>query len=199
MSSRDREQLPAALEELVGFLIVSARGLMDEPSDYGPMRLLDAAGRMVEALEAQGLTYYSGNEELLAKIKAGATGYDVVAPAEWNVSVMIKSGLLEPLDMDYLPNFQYVGEQFKVAYYDDPAQNDGLKYSVPYFYGSTGTAAAPTRSPRRRPTGRRSSTRSTRARSTCSTARARRSASGCSSLATRRTRRTRTSSTRRRS
>jgi hypothetical protein len=56
MSSRDCEQLPAALEELVGLLIVSARGLMDEPSDYGPLRLLDAAGRMVEALEEQGLT-----------------------------------------------------------------------------------------------------------------------------------------------
>jgi len=56
MSSRNREELPAALEELVGFLIVSARGLMDEPSGYGPLRILDAAGRMVEALEEQGLT-----------------------------------------------------------------------------------------------------------------------------------------------
>jgi spermidine/putrescine transport system substrate-binding protein len=83
-------------------------------------------------------SYFSTNEEMLAKFKAGATGYDVVVPSDWMVSVMTKSGLLEPLDMDYLPNFQYVGEQFKVPSYDDPAQNDGLKYSVPYFYGSTG-------------------------------------------------------------
>jgi hypothetical protein len=56
MSGRDREELSAALEEVVGFLVASARGLTDEPAGYGPMRLLDAAGRVVEALEEHGLT-----------------------------------------------------------------------------------------------------------------------------------------------
>lgn len=56
MNDADREQLALALEELVGFLVVGARGLMDEPEGYGPMRLLDAADRLVEALEEQGLT-----------------------------------------------------------------------------------------------------------------------------------------------
>ena len=55
MSGPDRAELPAALEEVVGFLVVSARGLMDEPAEYGPMRLLDAADRLVQALEEQGL------------------------------------------------------------------------------------------------------------------------------------------------
>ncbi len=82
--------------------------------------------------------YFSSNEEALAKLKAGASGYDVVVPSDWMVSVMTKSGLLEPLYIDYLPNFQYVGEEFKLAYCDDPGQNDGLKYNVPYFCGSTG-------------------------------------------------------------
>jgi len=83
-------------------------------------------------------TYFSTNEELLAKMKAGATGYDVIVPSDWMVSVMIKTGLLEPLDMKYLPNFQYVGKEFQNPIFDDTAENDGLKYSVPYFYGSTG-------------------------------------------------------------
>lgn len=56
MSGPEREPLALALEELVGFLVASARGLMDEPADYGPMRLLDAAERLVDALEEQGLT-----------------------------------------------------------------------------------------------------------------------------------------------
>ena len=56
MSDPDRAELAAALEEVVGFLVVSARGLMDEPAEYGPMRLLDAADRLAQALEEQGLT-----------------------------------------------------------------------------------------------------------------------------------------------
>lgn len=56
MSDPDRAELAAALEEVVGFLVVSARGLMDEPAEYGPMRLVDAADRLVQTLEEQGLT-----------------------------------------------------------------------------------------------------------------------------------------------
>lgn len=82
--------------------------------------------------------YFSSNEEMLAKMRAGAKGYDVIVPSDYMVSIMIKSGLLEPLDMDYLPNFQYIGEEFKNPPYDNPEENNGLQYSVPYFYGTTG-------------------------------------------------------------
>ena len=82
--------------------------------------------------------YFSSNEELLAKLKAGAKGYDVIVPSDYMVHIMIKSGIVEPLDMDYLPNFQYVGEQFKAPTFDNPDENNGMKYSVPYFYGTTG-------------------------------------------------------------
>ena len=56
MTTPEHEQLALALEEVVGFLVTGARGLLDEPADYGPMRLLDAAERLVDALEEQGLT-----------------------------------------------------------------------------------------------------------------------------------------------
>jgi hypothetical protein len=36
---------------LVGYLLTSARGLYDEPPGYGPFRLLDAATRLIEAVE----------------------------------------------------------------------------------------------------------------------------------------------------
>ena len=51
---------------------------------------------------------------------------------------MSASSLLEPLDMKHLPNFRYVGERFRTPAYDDPAKQKGLRYSVPYFYGTTG-------------------------------------------------------------
>jgi hypothetical protein len=36
---------------LLGYLLTSARGLADEPKGYGPFRLLDAAGRLLEIME----------------------------------------------------------------------------------------------------------------------------------------------------
>jgi spermidine/putrescine transport system substrate-binding protein len=82
--------------------------------------------------------YMGMGEELLAKLKAGAKGYDVFVPSDYMVSIMRESGLLEPLDMSYLPNFRHVGEPFRDPVYDDPAGQEGLRYSVPYFYGTTG-------------------------------------------------------------
>src|SRR5215204_1357022 len=35
--------------------------------------------------------YYTSNEELLAKLQAGGTGYDVIVPSDYMVGVMIKS------------------------------------------------------------------------------------------------------------
>jgi uncharacterized protein DUF6092 len=32
--------------ELIAYLVTSARGLLDEPADYGPMRLINAAQRV---------------------------------------------------------------------------------------------------------------------------------------------------------
>lgn len=40
---------------LVGFLLTSARGLVDEPKTYGPSRLLDAAGRVLAMMDEQGI------------------------------------------------------------------------------------------------------------------------------------------------
>jgi hypothetical protein len=43
-------------------------------------------------------TYYSDNEELLAKLAAGAKGYDVMVPTSNAVEVLIKGGQLMPID-----------------------------------------------------------------------------------------------------
>jgi hypothetical protein len=40
---------------LVGFLLTSAHGLVDEPKSYGPTPLLDAAGRVLEMMDQQGM------------------------------------------------------------------------------------------------------------------------------------------------
>ncbi len=50
---------------LAAFMVTSARGLYDEPKDYGPFRLVDSAGRLLAALEGAGLL----SDQFLATLK----------------------------------------------------------------------------------------------------------------------------------
>lgn len=76
---------------------------------------------------------YDSNEDLLAKLQAGGTGYDVIFPSDYMVAQMIDLGLLAELDFDNIPNFANIAEENK-----DPAYDPGNVYSVPYFWGTTG-------------------------------------------------------------
>jgi spermidine/putrescine transport system substrate-binding protein len=78
---------------------------------------------------------YSSNEELLAKLQAGASGYDVVVPSDYMVFAMSKLGLLRELDMAQIPNFKSIDPKFLKKQFD-PTN----KYSVPYDWGTTGIA-----------------------------------------------------------
>lgn len=78
-------------------------------------------------------TNYATNEELYAKLKGGGAAYDVIIPSDYMISKMIKENLIQPLDMDNIPNFKYIMENFRNQAYD-PA-ND---YSVPYTWGTVG-------------------------------------------------------------
>jgi len=40
---------------LVSYMLTSARGLYDEPADYGIFRLIDSAGRLLSVMESYGL------------------------------------------------------------------------------------------------------------------------------------------------
>lgn len=81
---------------------------------------------------------YDSNETLLAKIQAGATGYDVCVPTGYMVQIMAQQGLLYKLAKDHIPNFQYVDSQFKNLPYDP-----GNQYSMPKDWGTTGFGYRP--------------------------------------------------------
>jgi spermidine/putrescine transport system substrate-binding protein len=85
-------------------------------------------------------SYFASNEELLAKLRAGSTGYDIIVPSDYMCQIMIMSELLQPLDLSFIPNFEGVEETLKTPAFDNPADQGGMKYSVPYFYGTTGYA-----------------------------------------------------------
>lgn len=78
---------------------------------------------------------YANNEDLLAKLQAGATGYDIIMPSDYMVSIMIKENLLAELNRDNIPNLQNISPLFLNKYFD--ANNT---YSVPYTFGTAGIA-----------------------------------------------------------
>lgn len=77
--------------------------------------------------------FYDSNESLLAKLQAGARGYDVIVPTGYMVEIMIKQGLLFKLAKDHLPNFKNVDARFTNLAFDP-----GNQYSVPKDWGTTG-------------------------------------------------------------
>ena len=76
---------------------------------------------------------YASNEDLYAKLKSGATGYDVIIPSDYMIKRLADEGMLEELDFANIPNYQYVYDDFKGLYYDPDE-----KYTVPYTYGIIG-------------------------------------------------------------
>src|SRR5512147_2957403 len=53
-------------------------------------------------------TYYSDNDELLAKLAAGAKGYDVLVPTSNAVQALIRGKQLLPIDKSKLPHLKNV-------------------------------------------------------------------------------------------
>ncbi len=77
-------------------------------------------------------TYYSDNEELLAKLAAGAKGYDILVPTSNAMEALIKGGQLKPIDKTQLTNLGNINP----AYLNTPF-DPGNKYSVPYAMSLT--------------------------------------------------------------
>lgn len=76
---------------------------------------------------------FASNEDLLAKLQAGATGYDVIFPSDYMVAQMIELGLLAEIDLNNIPNFDNIAPDFKDAPFDP-----GNRHCVPYQWGTTG-------------------------------------------------------------
>lgn len=78
-------------------------------------------------------TTFATNEELYAKLKGGGVSYDVIIPSDYMISKMIKEGMVQKINMDNIPNYKYIMEDFRGLEYDP--QNE---YSVPYTWGTVG-------------------------------------------------------------
>lgn len=84
---------------------------------------------------------FDSNEVMYAKLKAGASGYDITVPSQDYTSIMIKQGMLKEIDHSLFPNKSKINpDLLKKATYDT-----NMKWSVPYYMGAAGVAVNKTK------------------------------------------------------
>jgi spermidine/putrescine-binding protein len=72
---------------------------------------------------------------MIAKLVAGATGYDIIVPTGYVVPVLLATGLIAPLTRKYLTNWGNVSPIFQ-----NLATDPGNAHTVPWQWGTSGVA-----------------------------------------------------------
>jgi len=80
---------------------------------------------------------FGSNEEMLAKLQAGASGWSLFVPTNYTISTYKKLGIIEPLEMAKLPNFDGTQEDPR---FTAEGTIDKVIYAVPKNWGTTGFA-----------------------------------------------------------
>jgi len=78
---------------------------------------------------------FGSNEEMLAKLQAGGTGWDVFVPTNYTISNYVALDLIQELDLSRIPNYDPAANNPKFA---GPAMVNGKVYCVPKNWGTTG-------------------------------------------------------------
>ncbi len=92
---------------------------------------------LIEKFEAEydvevTLDGYDSNETMLAKVKEGGTGYDIVVPGDYMIKIMIQEGLLAEIKPNEMENFSNMDPKWVDVWWDE-----GRNYSVPWQWGTT--------------------------------------------------------------
>ncbi len=86
---------------------------------------------------------YASNEEMYAKLRAGAKGYDIVVPSQDYVSIMLNQGMLREIDQSKFTNRGNINPLVLEKATYDPE----MKYAVPYYFGAAGISVNKTKVP----------------------------------------------------
>jgi spermidine/putrescine transport system substrate-binding protein len=75
------------------------------------------------------------NDELLAKVHAGGTGYDILVPSQNAAAQLLEEGLLMRMDQSLLPNLKNVDPAFLKPEYDPTGEYHVIKdYGITMFF-----------------------------------------------------------------
>jgi len=81
------------------------------------------------------LDTFESNEAMYAKLKAGASGYDLLTPSSYMVSLMHAQGMLRPIDHALVPHLANVDPDYLAI-----AVDKTMDHSVPYMIVVSGIA-----------------------------------------------------------
>jgi len=81
------------------------------------------------------VSVFGSNEEMLAKLQAGGTGWDVFVPTNYTITTYHELDLIRSLDLSRLPNYS---PGHYVTRFTEPGIIDGNVYAVPKNWGTTG-------------------------------------------------------------
>lgn len=98
--------------------------------DYTNPKLIDKFEKVYNIKVT--LDSYDSNETMLAKVRAGHTGYDIVVPSDYTVKIMIGEGMLAETKPNQMSNFKNIDPRWVGVYWDT-----GRNYTVPWQTGTT--------------------------------------------------------------
>lgn len=81
------------------------------------------------------LDTFDTNETLLAKLKGGNARYDIVVPTHNFLPILIKEGLLHPINLQGIDGYENIDERWR-----SPKWDPGNEYSIPWQWGTTSFA-----------------------------------------------------------
>ena len=80
-------------------------------------------------------TFYSSNDELLAKLNAGGSNFDIIAPSQNAVAQLIQESKLLSMDQALLPNLKYLDPSFLKPSYDPTGEFHVIKdFGITLFF-----------------------------------------------------------------
>jgi spermidine/putrescine transport system substrate-binding protein len=104
----------------------------DDPSTFTKFKALPAEAKVGMTIHE---TFYSSNDELLAKLHAGGTSYDIIVPSQNAVAELIQEKSLMALDKALLPNLKYLDPSFLKPSYDPTGDYHVIKdFGITMFF-----------------------------------------------------------------
>jgi spermidine/putrescine transport system substrate-binding protein len=104
----------------------------DDPSTFTKFKQLPAEAKAGMTVHE---TFYSSNDELLAKLHAGGTSYDIIVPSQNAVAELIQENALMALDKTLLPNLKNLDPSFLRPSYDPTGNYHVIKdFGITMFF-----------------------------------------------------------------
>jgi len=123
---------PLAGKPLENHLEIYNWSQYDDPSTFTKFTKLPAEARVGMTTHE---TFYSSNDELLAKLHAGGTGYDIIVPSQNAVAELIQEKGVMRLDKALLPNLKYLDPSFLRPSYDPTGDYHIIKdFGITMFF-----------------------------------------------------------------